>query len=163
MPDPEMVYQFKVMLDGSEPPVWRRFQVKADVTFEMLHFILQAVMGWEASHLYEFRFGKVRVTPLDEEEGFSPGDQALNDAETRLDALFAGKKKCVYHYDFGDDWAHTLLLEKTLKPEPNKEYPVCLDGAGACPPEDCGGIFGYRELLEILADPTHTEHEERRE
>jgi hypothetical protein len=150
------VYQIKVTLKGSRPPIWHRMQVTSATTLGQLHRILQRVMGWEGSHLYQFVIG-----------GIAYGDPGMlgeldaEDARTvTLDAIVRGEKfKCIYEYDFGDSWEHELLIEKRLPPEEGKRYPICLTGKRACPPEDCGGIWGYAGFLEAIQDPEHPEHE----
>jgi Plasmid pRiA4b ORF-3-like protein len=151
------VYQIKVTLQGSKPPIWRRMQVTSETTFAQLHRILQRVMGWEGSHLYRFvvggmEYGDPRM--LEEMEG--------EDARrATLASLVQGEKaKFLYEYDFGDRWEHELLIEKVLACEAGKYYPVCLTGKRACPPEDCGGIWGYAGFLDAIQDPQHPEHEE---
>ena len=132
-----VVYQIKVTLKGSKPPIWRRMQVTSATTLAQLHQILQCVMGWEGYHLYRFdisgmEYGDPRM--LEEMEG--------EDArKVTLEGLVQGAKaKFLYEYDFGDSWDHELLVEKVLLSEAEKRYPVCLTGKRACPPEDCGGI-----------------------
>ncbi len=87
-----------------------------------------------------------------------------NAQRTKLSQVAKGEKnKFSYVYDMGDNWEHELVVEKILSPEAGKHYPVCLTGKRACPPEDCGSIWGYAELLEIIKDPEHEEYEERME
>jgi hypothetical protein len=152
-----VVYQIKVTLKGSKPPIWRRMQVTSETTLAQLHRILQRVMGWEGYHLYRFvvggmEYGDPRM--LEEMEG--------EDARrATLASLAQGEKaKFLYEYDFGDSWEHELLIEKVLPCEAGKYYLVCLTGKRACPPEDCGGIWGYTSFLDALQDPQHPEHEE---
>ncbi len=71
-----------------------------------------------------------------------------------------GCKKLRYSYDFGDDWLHTVAVEKTYTPKPGDHLPLCVKGVGACPPEDCGGIWGYYEFLDAIRDPKHKRREE---
>src|SRR5262249_33442882 len=152
-----VVYQIKVTLKGSKPPIWRRMQVISATTLAQLHRILQCVMGWEGSHLYRFVVG-----------GMEDGDprmlEEMDAADARrvtMTSLVRGDKaKFLYEYDFGDSWDHDLLIEKVLPCEARKSYPVCLTGKRACPPEDCGGIWGYASFLEAIQDPQHPEHEE---
>jgi hypothetical protein len=152
-----VVYHIKVTLKGSKPPIWRRIQVAGETTLVQLHRILQRVMGWEGYHLYQFVVGGIEYgdpSILEEMEG--------EDARmVTLATLVRGEKdKFLYEYDFGDSWDHELLIEKMLPPEAGKHYPVCLAGKGACPPEDCGGVWGYAGFLEAIHDPQHPEHEE---
>jgi len=138
-----VVYQIKVTLKGSKPPIWRRMQITSDITLVQLHRILQCVMGWEGSHLYQFVIGGVAYG-----DPGMVGEWDIEDARTAiLAALMRGEKsKFLYEYDFGDSWEHELL--------------VCLTGKRACPPEDCGGVWGYASFLEAIHDPEHPEHEE---
>lgn len=152
-----VVYQIKVTLKGSKPPIWRRMQVTSETTFAQLHRILQRVMGWEGYHLYQFvvggmAYGDPRM--LEEMEG--------EDArKATLATLVRGEKsKILYEYDFGDSWDHELRIEKVLPCEAGKRYPVCLTGKRACPPEDCGGLWGYASFLDAIQHPQHPEHED---
>ncbi|MBI5446542.1 MAG: plasmid pRiA4b ORF-3 family protein [Deltaproteobacteria bacterium] len=156
------VYQLKVTLKGSKPPIWRRFQVAADTTLGDLHPILQRIMGWDDSHLHHFRLGLELFGVPDPDDTFGDDVEDERDALLR-DVLPAEKAKLRYEYDFGDSWDHELILEKILPPEPAAELPRCLTGKRACPPEDCGGLWGYAELLDALSDPRHPEHEEQLE
>ena len=152
------VYQIKVTLKGSKPPIWRRIQVTSDTTLVKLHRILQRVMGWEGSHLYQFVIGGIMYG-----EPAMLGELDARDARTvTLESLGPREKsKFLYEYDFGDSWDHELLVEKRLPLDAGKRYPVCLTGKRACPPEDCGGIWGYASVLEAICDPEHPEHAER--
>ncbi len=142
-----VVYQIKVTLKGSKPPIWRRMQVTRTTTLAQLHQILQCVMGWEGYHLYRFDISGMEYgdpSMVEEMEG--------EDARrVTLETLVRGEKdKFLYEYDFGDSWDHELLVEKVLPYEAGKRYPVCLTGKRACPPEDCGGIWGYASFLEAI-------------
>jgi hypothetical protein len=151
-----VAYQLKITLEGSKPPIWRRILV-ADCTLDVLHEIIQTAMGWEDYHLHQFQWGKDRFSPPNADLGENDYD------ETRVlvsQLASAGCKKLRYWYDFGDDWWHTIKIEKTLTPKPADRFPTCTDGAGACPPEDCGGVWGYYEILEAIRDPKHEQHEE---
>jgi len=157
------IYQFKITLKGIRPLIWRRFQVKSGITFHELHKTIQVIMGWHDYHLYCFTFGRgrdqLRIEEPDELEGFTIEGQNLDSRKTRINNIFtAEKEKCIYTYDFGDDWEHELLLEKILEPEEGIRYPVCIKGRRACPPEDCGGIYGYYELIEIINNPRHPDY-----
>jgi hypothetical protein len=149
------IYQLKVTLRGVRPPIWRRILVPSHITLGELHEVLQNAMGWTNSHLHEFVVGK---------RSFGPpvmGLEAEDESGVRLDEWLAKPKdQMTYVYDFGDDWQHQVLLEKVLEPEPGVRYPVLVAGKRAAPPEDVGGVFGYAEFLDALADPSHPEHEE---
>ena len=158
MSTPKTVYQLKVTLDNSKPPIWRRILVPDDITLADLHEIIQRAMGWENYHLHMFTIaGQVYGDPEDDETGEIG---TVNEKRHRLNQLgLREKAKFSYEYDFGDSWVHTILLEKILPDEKGAQYPVCIKGKRACPPEDVGGIWGYDEFLEILADPNHEEHD----
>jgi hypothetical protein len=153
------LYQLKVTLRGvSKPPVWRRVLVHADASLGELHEVIIAAMGWDGGHLHLFiddttRYG---TTPDDEDE----------DLFALADVLVEPGDRLRYLYDFGDEWDHDIKLEKVLPPGADGRaaaVPVCLAGKGACPPEDCGGDWGYANLKETIADPSAEEHEERLE
>lgn len=161
--DLKNIYQIKVTLRGSRPPIWRRIAVAGDTTLAKLHMILQVVMGWEDSHLHQFIVGKTYYSEPDP-DGAAIGFVTKNEKKVKLAQLgLKEKSKFIYEYDFGDSWEHDLLVEKIMPPEEGKQYPVCLKGKRACPPEDCGGVWGYAGLLEILADPKHPEYEDMME
>lgn len=152
------VYQLKVTLRGSRPPIWRRLQVPAKVTLATLHRIVQVAMGWSGGHLHQF---------VADDDYFSDPDFELEDTEDergiRLDRLLRRPKdRLVYEYDFGDGWEHDIVLEKVLLPaEAAPAHAVCVAGKRAGPPDDVGGIFGYQEdFLPAVRDPEHPEHDE---
>lgn len=154
------IYQLKVTLEleGAATPVWRRIQVRADVSLFRLHQFLQRVMGWEDYHMHQFIVGKTFYGSAERAFGF----EVLSDRNTSLRQVAPSpKRKFFYQYDMGDSWQHTILVEKILTPEPGVHYPVCMAGERACPPEDCGGVWGYANLLEAIGDPKHPEHDER--
>jgi len=150
---PTGAYQIKVSLRGAKPPIWRRLKVPASSTLADLHRIIQYAMGWDDYHLHAFDVGGTRYGIPD------PELELRDEARARLrDVAPADGAKFRYEYDFGDGWEHDIIVEKILD-EPVKQ-PVLLAGRRACPPEDCGGIWGYARLLEVLADPQHEEYEE---
>jgi Plasmid pRiA4b ORF-3-like protein len=150
------VFQVKITLDGvADPPVWRRLLVPADIRLDRLHQVIQVAMGWEDYHLHVFSDGRTQYGIPDPELGFR------DERKATLRDLAGGEGGRVrYTYDFGDDWKHDVVVEKLLAAEPGMGYPVCVAGAGACPPEDCGGVWGYAHLREILADPADEEHDD---
>lgn len=158
---PKSIYQLKVTLQRSKPPIWRRILVPHHITLEELHYVIQIAMGWENCHLHQFDIGGDyygEINPeFDMDEWEDEGPVKLGDVVTAL------KTKFIYEYDFGDSWEHLLVLEKVLDPEPGRHYPVCVAGARNCPPEDCGGIWGYEEKLRILNDPQHDDYEDIKE
>jgi len=146
----EEIYQFLITLNGSDPLIWRRFQVNNDISFDRFHRIIQVVMGWKNNHLYEFRFKKYSILTPDTET--YPWDKSIRmyGDEIRLcEMLKRTGQKFRYLYDLGDNWEHDILFEKRLPVDRNRKYPACIEGEMACPPEDIGGIWLYYERLEI--------------
>ncbi|MDF0673962.1 MAG: plasmid pRiA4b ORF-3 family protein [Nitrospira sp.] len=150
------VHQLKVSLREIKPTIWRRVQVPGDITLAKLHLVLQIVMGWTNSHLHKFSIGGVDYAEPDP-DGFL---NFQSDRRARLNNVPRAKQTFEYEYDFGDGWKHDLVVEKTLQPEPGVSYPICVAGERACPPEDCGGVWGYEKFLETIMDPANEEHEE---
>ena len=157
------VYQIKVTLEGSQPPIWRRVQVASDTTLANFHMVLQRVMGWTNSHMHQFIVGRTFYGRPD--PAFADmGSETLGEKRYKVaDLAPVAKKKFIYEYDFGDGWQHEVVVEKVLPPDPAFKHTTCLAGANACPPDDCGGIPGYYNLLEALADPKHPEHADLKE
>jgi hypothetical protein len=141
--------------DVSKPPVWRRVLVRADITLRDLHEVIQQAMGWENYHMHVFSTGRQDYGSPDSELQYASDKKAL-----LSEVLTAPGDRLRYTYDFGDDWEHDIVLEQARPAESREAYPLCLAGKGACPPEDCGGAWGYAGLKEILARPSHEEHEE---
>ena len=153
---PGAVYPLKITLKDIKPPVWRRVQTK-DCTLARLHDIIQAAMGWDGCHLHAFEVGGVQYGEPDPEGMMEVEDEARIKLGRLVDA---GHKKLAYAYDFGDNWEHVVLVEKTLEAEAGVRYPVCVAGKRACPPEDCGGPWGYGDFMEAIRDPRHERHGE---
>lgn len=159
-PAHNVIVQIKVKLLGvTKPPVWRRVQLRADTRLDQLHEILQAALGWENYHLHAFSFGEEEFGPRDPELGLDFSDER----RVTLGELTDIGARLRYTYDFGDNWEHEILVEDLLDPDPETRYPILVAAKGACPPEDCGGTWGYADLKEILADAGHDEHPERLE
>jgi hypothetical protein len=157
MPSSTDIYQIKVTLRDSKPPIWRRILVPGDIPLAQLHDILQAVMGWYDAHLHQFIVEGTYYGVPDPDDYVEVKDER----RIRLSQIVSGiPYKFVYEYDFGDSWEHELLVEKILPPEQGMRYPVCIKGRGACPPEDVGGVWGYALFLEAIRDPEHPEHED---
>ncbi len=153
-------YQIKVTLRGVKPPIWRRLHVEADMSLSQLHEVLQVAMGWHGYHLHEFECGGERFGPPDYAENFGL-PPVRSERTTRLSSVLSrAGAKALYSYDFGDGWEHSIVLEKVLEPEPGRAHPVCVAGKRNCPPEDCGGPYGYYMKLEARNDPGHPEHGE---
>jgi hypothetical protein len=153
------IYQIKVTLEESKPPIWRRLLVRSDITLGDLHAIIQAAMGWWDYHLHQFIVGETYYgVPDPDYDDYLE----MHDEEEVTLAQVAPREgvKFRYEYDFGDGWLHQVLVEKVLPPEPGQSYPVCVKGRRACPPEDVGGMWGYQDFLEAIQDPNHEEHEE---
>jgi hypothetical protein len=155
---PKAIYQLKVTLEGVKPPVWRRLLVPAGIPLPKLHAILQEAMGWTNSHLHQFSLRDrsfADTSMIEDAEELNMEDER----KVRLDGLVGPGQSLIYEYDFGDSWRHTLLVEKQLEPDPRFRYPLCIGGARACPPEDCGGPPGYASFLLALKDANHPEHD----
>jgi hypothetical protein len=155
------VYQIKVTLNDSKPPIWRRVLVEDTTTLSKLHTILQTVMGWTDSHLHQF---------IINDEFYGEPDDEFSDIETKNEKRyhlnqFVERKgfKFIYEYDFGDSWEHTLLIEAILPIEKGAVYPRCIEGKRACPPEDVGGVWGYEDFQKVIADPQDPEYEQMME
>lgn len=152
-------YQLKVSLREAKPPIWRRLLVKDNTSLHRLHRIIQDAMGWQNCHLYHFDTGEIRYT-----EYFD--DDFIDDAEkpassTRLGDLDLQDGDVLWYlYDFGDGWLHEVLVEEISPVERSAEYPRCLAGRRACPPEDCGGIYGYDRMLSALRSKSNPERRE---
>ena len=157
----EGIYQIKVTLLGTRPPIWRRLLVPATLTLAQLHDVLQTAMGWQNCHMHEFRAGQ-RYFGRPDPESWSMGmDPVENERTVRLpDVLRKTGPRLIYTYDMGDSWEHAIVLEKQLPVDPTAKYPICTEGQLACPPEDCGGIPGFYDLVEAIADPNHEQHVE---
>jgi hypothetical protein len=150
------VFQIKVTLLDVEPPVWRQLLISADTNLARLHAVLNEAVGWQNSHLHEFRlrdrtFGGPRI----DDEG-----DVEDERRFKVNQLLSVGQSIEYAYDLGDGWTHAVMVEKLLDLDPCIHYPLCVAGARSCPPEDCGGVGGSENLLAALADPNHEEHDE---
>ncbi len=149
----------RIELKDSDPPIWRVVEVPTSITLKVLHDIVQVTMGWLDYHLWELVIdGQSYGLPMDEDWGTSPRKVA---SRTRLrDVLAPGTTRIDYTYDFGDNWQHNLTVSAVRRGEPDTAYPRFIGGERDCPPEDCGGIHGFYEMLEAKADPNHPDHAE---
>lgn len=157
---PAKTLTLRISLEDSDPEIWRRFQVAATSTLADFHETIQVVMGWTNSHMHDFTiaqktYGRVVPDILEMD-----GQEDIDESQVLVgDVLKRKRQKFVYTYDFGDDWRHNLVVEEIGEQAPEQNYPVCLDGERACPPDDCGGVWGYYEMLKAIRDPNHEEHE----
>ena len=137
------IYQFKLTLAGSKPPIWRRIQIPENYSFWQLHVAIQDSMGWEDYHLHQFTMSNSRTGLRIGESAELDDSDMVNERKTKISKYFStSNNKAIYEYDFGDGWEHQILLEKIIQADNEVEYPICLAGKRACPPEDCGGIWG---------------------
>jgi hypothetical protein len=146
--NPEIL-QLKVTLMDVTPPVWRRLLVRSDATLGSLHDDIQAAMGWDDYHLHVFDHKRTRY-----------GSMEIRDAEWEdehsvliSEILVRAGSRLLYKYDFGDSWKHEVVVEARLPRDPAMTYPACTGGERACPPEDCGGAYGYKRLCGVLLNP----------
>ena len=166
--DTKQIYQFKIILEDVKPKIWRRIHVPEKYSFWDFHVAIQDAMGWTDSHLHQFKI----MNPKDCKESCIgiPDDENFIDDSMRT--VTAGWKEfirnyfskedydcCYYEYDFGDGWIHKVELENILPATPDCKYPICIAGERACPPEDCGGVDGYKNFLKIINNPRHEEHQ----
>jgi Plasmid pRiA4b ORF-3-like protein. len=152
----ERLYLLKIKLLDIEPEIWRRFVVPSSITLDRLHDVIQIVMGWTDTHIYEFIIGKRRYTEYleCEEDGLACGKYRLGDLIKQKGRTFH------YLYDFGDNWEHELLLEDSRYSKHELQTDLfCLEGERACPPEDVGGVPAYYNFCDALRDRKHPEHE----
>ena len=157
--NPDQVYQVKVTLHPTQPPIWRRILIPGSTTLLKLHDILQIVMGWENAHLHMFEVRGLDYENPEEDETGVMG--MVDEAKVKLNKIIHHERQRLrYIYDFGDSWDHTLVVEKILSAQESLRYPICLKGKRACPPEDVGGVWGYENFLKAIQDPEHDEHED---
>lgn len=166
--NPKNIYEFKITLKEIKPKIWRKIQVPQTYNFWDLHVAIQDAMGWEDYHLHQFNMGdpktgeKVSIG-IPDEDGIVDY-HIIPGAEAEISKYFLSPKdKALYEYDFGDGWEHEVVLEKILPAESGAKYPRCIGGARACPPEDCGGPWGYQALLEIMNNPDDPDYAEKME
>lgn len=157
----QTAYVIKVTLNGSKPPIWRRFCVPGEISLDRLHDVIQIVMGWQEKHLHFFEIAGRRYTEAPENaatDGQEEGNFKLCDLIPRANG------KLSYEYDFGDGWYHALAVE-VIAPVPKGHHAciACMDGKRSCPPEDVGGVDEYQEFLAALKDREHPEHRSYRE
>jgi hypothetical protein len=153
------IFQLRVTLDGTQPPVWRRLLVPGGYTLDRVHRVIQLGMGWHGSHLHSIDVDGDTFGEPDPDGELGVRDEL----DVRLDEVATKGTRLTYLYDFGDWWEHEVEVEDILPADPEQLYPACTAGAGACPPEDVGGTAAYAELRAALTDPDDPEHEDARE
>jgi hypothetical protein len=142
--------QLRISLMDLTPTIWRRLLVPGQVTLSKLHVMIQAAMGWEDYHLHAFEIDGERYGVPDPEE---VDDDVTDEGTAVLSDVTSEQTRFLYEYDFGDFWRHEVVVE-SVDPVPMVlKFAVCVDGQRACPPEDCGGTIGYRDLLETIGGP----------
>lgn len=158
-------YQFEITLKGPKPSIWRRIQVPEEYNFYELHVAIQDAMGWHDCHLHQFDMKhpqtgeKISIGTPSSDFGF---EAIIPEQTAKITKYFVNvNDKALYEYDFGDGWEHEIVLQRIMPSEADVEYPRCVAGKRACPPEDCGGVWGYAELLKILASPETDEYMEK--
>jgi hypothetical protein len=156
------ILELDITLSASKPKIWRRVLVPADLTFHELHYVIQFSMGWTNSHLHQFIVGRHdRCIGMSFDDEFDDDMEMEDGRKVNISELLnAPKDKIKYEYDFGDGWEHIIEVKKVLQPEAGKKYPIVTGGAMACPPEDCGGIWGYANLVETTKKKDTDEYEE---
>ena len=164
---PRVTYQLRIVLRRTKPPIWRRVLVPPSMHLDTLHHLIQVVMGWEDCHLHMFRKGDQSFSipsPWDGDFMMPGTPRDLDERKYRINQLLKREKDWMtYMYDFGDDWEHKVTLQKILPYDPAVRLPACISGRRQCPPEDCGGVWGYYEMLETLEDPRARDHEHMKE
>lgn len=154
-----LIARLRIILNDVEPMPMRHIEVPLKIRLDRLHEVIQAAMGWTDTHLYEFRVDDAGWG-MPDPDGFydGPMDAKKMTLEKLLDQT--ATRTIQYVYDFGDDWDHSIRIERVNEAATGMTYPRLLKAAGACPPEDVGGAWGYEEFLEALADPEHEQHED---
>lgn len=161
----KQVYQIKITLRGSKPPIWRRVMVPSDITLDRLSNIILRAMGWYGGHMHQFDIDGIYYGRDESDLGLGGLEPDMEDeSKVRLDSFIHGEgRKFAYEYDFGDDWQHLIVVERIFPYIEGQVLPVCIKGKRACPPEDVGGVWGYEDFIEIMNDPDHEEHEQMAE
>lgn len=156
------IFQIQIALKGFKPKIWRRILIPSDLLLSDFHKIIQTTMGWTNSHLHQFIKNRTFYSVKHPNDDMWDEMDNVDYMENKIrisDLIQTEKDKIIYEYDFGDGWEHDIILEKVLPFDIMIKYPICLTGKMNCPPEDCGGIWGYSDMLEILKQPDHEEYE----
>lgn len=154
----DKILELKITLNNIRPPIYRKIQVPDFYTFHQLHHLIQLAFEWENIHMYIFFDKDSEISAF--EDDFSerqPGDAKKIKLKERFKSL---KDRLLYVYDFGDNWEHTVELEKVLDADPSKRYPACISGQRNAPPEDVGGAFGFEDFVEAMNDMKHPQHDD---
>ena len=154
----ETVARLRISLSDTDPEIWRVVEVPVEANLKMIHDVIQAAMGWQDYHLWEFEAGERRYGLPDPEW---PNDTLSAARNIKLKTLMnRGIRQLDYTYDMGDNWHHSIVIEAVEPGQPDTKYPRYIDGAQRCPPEDCGGTPGFENFLDAIADATHEDHAE---
>ncbi|MGI2327609.1 plasmid pRiA4b ORF-3 family protein [Planococcus sp. YIM B11945] len=162
-------YILTIQMIDMEPPVWRRIVLPAGVTFQRLHAVIQNVTNFQSEymdfpqHFHEFRLPEENLLITNEPDIYEKAKKkktvmVRKPQSTKIDVFLEKYGRLEYRYDFGDNWEFEIQLEEIVD-DFHFGYPVLLDGAGDAPPEDVGGVHGFRHMLAVLADKTHSDHE----
>lgn len=160
---------FKITLNGTLPVIWRRIHVPADYDFYQFSVAIQQAMGWAGYHSYHFRMHHPRTsnpTTIGRRDVIVRPEDLLaifvSETDARISTYFTHENAlAIYRYDEVDGWEHTVRMEGILQKDPSISYPICVDGRGHCPPENCGGVDGFYELLQVLREPKHPQYAEK--
>ncbi len=150
------ILKLRIKIPDIEPEIWREILIENDITFKKLHEIIQLSFGWTNSHLYNFDVNGILFSMPDKE--FENNDLDVKNKITEF--LIEKGQKALYTYDFGDNWEHEIEIVDVLKKEKGIRYPKCLDGRRNGPPEDCGGIPGYEDVIDALTSKDKSEYED---
>ena len=160
----DVLYQFRIELEGILPKIWRSIQVPSSYTFFEFHNAIQCSMGWYNCHLHRFDVDVPmtgeRITIGSHDVIQMDGNGVHESKAVIKDYFTKSNNVAVYEYDFGDSWCHKITFEKEVTPTKSTKYPICIDGKNACPPEDCGGVWGYKHLIKILKDTSHSDYDD---
>jgi hypothetical protein len=151
------IYEVTITLEGISPAIWRRLLIPSDLFLHDFHKVIQTTMGWDNQHLHLFLKGNKLFGLQDDDWMGNPSFQDYTAIRVN-DLLRRPGDQMIYQYDMGDNWKHLVRLDQEHDSEPDAYYPVCIDGARECPPEDCGGPEGYKEMIEAVRDPSSPHH-----
>ena len=158
LPAAKTIFQLRISLRETHPEIWRRVLVPATMPLDKLHDVIQTVFGWRDYHLHAFNIDDSRYGLLDVDR-FEDEEEELDEHGVKLHRLLCPGDRFTYEYDFGDFWVHDIEVESVENAEVTLRRAVCIDGALARPPEDCGGTSGFEDFKVVMADPRHEEHE----